>query len=333
MAVNVKIKQEKRLFKKMLNVWDIIEIWNNCCVNSYGNQSVGLLGIQDEWFRIDGDFLNPTKENSFIRMNKIKKFNNFILFDRLNLNRGIILSFEKNDILLSLSYPSTLSEITNFYSLIQNICKKIGNNTFIREDSNGIQNMNLDEIEKYINSDYLNSYQFLNNIYNGNEDETFTFFTIMNPIGIDKKIINNFGMSSINKDNSSINNVMFKFENYLNNLQQTDRFYTIPNCFKKDDKSIICVYSCPPECETIVTIDPEYDFRFYKLSNSQFNNINAVSKYYAIIGYNGKMYQIEYKALIEKLNNYNYYDSNHIIINYTDDDIKDLIETCNVEEL
>ena len=46
------------------------------------------------------------------------------------------------------------------------------------------------------------------------------------------------------------------------------------------------------------------------------------------------MYQIDYEKFIEIFNvNKNYYDSNHIIINYSDSDIKNLIETCDVIKL
>lgn len=335
MAVNVRIKQEKKLFKKILNVFDVIDLWESSCININGDKSVALIGMHDNFFIIDSDFLNLTKENNFRRLEKIKKSNSFILFDRLNLNRGISFTFDNNDILLSLSYPATLSEIKSFYLLIKKICKKVGTDMFNRDDSEGDKIVNVNDIEKFNNIDYSYSYQLLKQLYDKADLETYTIFGIMNPISISKKELGILGFDKLQEDNTVINGIMIKYEQYLNDLQKVDRYYAIPSCYKKNDNFVFCVFPCPPECETIVPLEPEYDFAFYKQFNPGFATVNKINKYYAVIGYNNKMYKIEYKHLLEKFNNENkyYYDSKHIVINYNNDYIEDLIENYDVEEI
>lgn len=331
MAVSIRIKQVKKLFKKNLDVYNIIELWKNSCINSCGGQSVGLIGVCDEYFRIDGDFLNPTKSNNFSRMNKLKASSTFILFDRLNLNRGFDFTFDNNDILLNLNYPATLSEIKSYYNLVNNICKKIGNNVFIRDDYDGSKYVDVSFIEELINKDYINSYNYLKQIYNEPEYITFNLLGVMNPICISKNDLSNLGIGS-SEESESINVVMTNYEKYLNDLQQKDRFFSVPRCYKTDNGTI-CVFPCPPKCETIISTDPEYDVGLYKKLNPDFLGLNNISGYYVTVEYNKKFYQVDYMKFIRMFNDENNYDSKHIVINYSDTDIKDLIDNSDTLEL
>lgn len=186
MAAEIRIKQEKKFLKKCLNIWDIIELRKNSCTNINGDKSNGLIGIHDNFFRIDPDFLNPTDNNYSIRNKKNKKSNAFCLFDRLNLNRGIGLTFDKNDILLRLNYPSTQSEIRSFYALIQNICIKINESKFYRTEYEGENSISIAEIEELYKLDYFGSYNTLKQVYFEGGDKRVNLFEVTNPITITK---------------------------------------------------------------------------------------------------------------------------------------------------
>ena len=96
MSTNVRIKQ-KALFKKKLEMKDIVAL-------------TGLAyGISDDNYRL---IRNEMAENTLI-------------YDENRLARGIDLWLDGTDILLSLSLPTTRSEIWLFYHVITIICNEL----------------------------------------------------------------------------------------------------------------------------------------------------------------------------------------------------------------
>lgn len=288
------------------------------------------MGVQDEFFRIISDFFEQSKENSLKRLNILGQSRNFILFDRNNLNRGISLCFDGIDILLRLNYPATLSDIKSFYFLIQNICKKIGTETFYRDDKDGNHLVNINEINYYIEGDYLFSYNILKRSL---KNETNYIFCVVNPVCISSKELEHIGLSQASDDsNETINTIMNNYENYLNELQSKDLYYATFRCYRKNENFVFGIIPLPTDCETILPLNINDEFTMLKNANPYLFNFDNVNEFYIVMKYNDISYQVKYNDFISDINSQelNYYDATHIIVKYDDSKIKDLVEKYGI---
>ena len=119
-SVTAQIKQ-KSIFKKKLDIDDIINL-------------TGLsYGVSDENFRLIRD----------------EKANHTLIYDKTKLARGIDLWLEGTNIMLSLSLPTSSSEIILFYNVIEKICNKLNISKYLRDD---VQ-VNICDNKKYIKYD------------------------------------------------------------------------------------------------------------------------------------------------------------------------------------
>ncbi len=105
MSVNVRIKQ-KSLFKKKISIEEIIKLTNL----SYG--------ICDENYRLIPDEIGT----------------HTLIYDKNRLARGIDISQDNNETMLTLSLPTTKEEIKLFYNVIDKICTYLKVKTYIREE-------------------------------------------------------------------------------------------------------------------------------------------------------------------------------------------------------
>lgn len=168
MSVMVKIKQ-KSLFKKKLNIEDIIKITNL----SYG--------VCDENYRL---IPNEIADHTLI-------------YDKDRLARGIDISLEGTDIVLLLSLPTSSFEIKKFYEVIEKICNELKIKNYIREE----EKVNLKDNNKFIKYDEEGSILGLKHIQEkigGNEYKRLDIFGVYNPISI--------GLKEIKKIDNSLDN-------------------------------------------------------------------------------------------------------------------------------
>ena len=169
MSVNVRIKQ-KSLFRKKLNIEEIIELTNL----SYG--------VCDENYRIiQNEITNHT-----------------LIYDKNKLARGIDISLDGTDIVLLLSLPTTPSEIRKFYEVIQIICNELNIQNYIREE----EKVSIKDNDKFIKFDEEGSIAGLKDLeekIGQDEYKRFEIFGVYNPISI--------GLKEIKKINNSLNNL------------------------------------------------------------------------------------------------------------------------------
>lgn len=169
MSVNVRIKQ-KSLFRKKLNIEEIIELTNL----SYG--------VCDENYRIiQNEIANHT-----------------LIYDKNKLARGIDISLDGTDIVLLLSLPTTPSEIRKFYEVIQIICNELNIQNYIREE----EKVSIKDNDKFIKFDEEGSIAGLKDLeekIGQDEYKRFEIFGVYNPISI--------GLKEIKKINNSLNNL------------------------------------------------------------------------------------------------------------------------------
>ncbi len=165
MSVSVRIKQ-KSLFKKKLNIEDIIKLINL----SYG--------VCDENYRLIPD----------------KIANHTLIYDKNKLARGIDISLDKTDVVLLLSLPTSSSEIRTFYEVINKICSELKVKTYIREE----EQVSLKDKKKFIKYDEEGSIKGLEDLKENimsDKYKRFEIFGIYNPISIGIKEINEIGTS------------------------------------------------------------------------------------------------------------------------------------------
>lgn len=168
MSVTAIIKQ-KSLFRKKLNIDDIIKLTNL----SYG--------VSDETYRLT---VGETADHTLI-------------YDEKKLARGIDVSFDGTDIVLQLSLPTSSSEIKTFYDTIEKICKELRAKTYIRDGENAL----LSDNNIFIQCDEEGSVAGLESIQEKigqNEYERLEIFGVYNPISI--------GQAEIKRINNSLYN-------------------------------------------------------------------------------------------------------------------------------
>lgn len=169
MSVSVRIKQ-KSLFKKKLNIEEIIKLTNL----SYG--------VSDENYRI---IPNEIAEHTLI-------------YDNNRLARGIDISLDDTDVVLLLSLPTSPSEIRKFYEVIEIICNKFNTQNYIREE----ELVNIKDNEKFIKYDEEGSIAGLEDLQekiSHDEYKRFEIFGVYNPISI--------GINEIKKINNNLYNL------------------------------------------------------------------------------------------------------------------------------
>lgn len=168
MSVSVRIKQ-KGLFKKKLNIEEIIKITNLS------------FGVCDENYRlIKNEIANHT-----------------LIYDENKLARGIDISLDDKDIILLLNLPTSSSEIRTFYDVIEKICNELNIKQYIREE----ETVSLNDKEKFIEYDEKGSIAGLESLQKEIEKDNYKsleIFGIYNPISI--------GLNEIKKINNSLDN-------------------------------------------------------------------------------------------------------------------------------
>lgn len=191
MSVNVKISQ-KGIFKKNLVLKDLIQHGFN----------YGIIG-----------------ERYVLSQNKISDY--VIIYDSNFIARGIDISVEnKNTVSLSISLPTSLEEIKNFYKIVSDICAKFKVKSFIRDD----KKEQVLDIEKFIDLDKRASIDALDDIavkLDSNYTDMY-IFGALHPIAIGEKEIR-----YINR------NILDNFRDFLHSKQKIDANYAEPHFYKK----------------------------------------------------------------------------------------------------
>lgn len=270
MSVNVRLKQ-KSLFKKKLNIDEIIKILNlpyGACDENY-------------------------------RLNRNEIANHTLIYDENNLARGIDLSLDGTDILLSLSLPTSKEEIRCFYDVIDRLCNELKIQKYIRDD----EQVNIKDKEKFIKDDESGSICGLESIQeriSKNEYNHFEIFGIYNPISI--------GIKEIKEINNNLDN----FSSFLNRIQSLDVYYAAPRVYKVHDR-LIGIYAIGLNIPSVVPIKPYIVL----------NQIQGIEEWYVMLK-EGKT--IKYEDFINNIDKGEYYDANHIIVTLNDKKIDMLID-------
>lgn len=263
------------------------------------NQDISVLEIA----KLKGLKYGVLDNNYTLDRDKIEK--NTILYDPYVIARGIEVSIEDNNVYLSMSLPTTSSEILLFYELVECICHEYDYEELYHDK----EQIDLKDIYCFIELDKEASLHALlemeQKLETGEMNAIFVFGAL-NPITLGKE------------EFKEINGTLEGFESLLDRLQQLDVFYAGPLLYQRSDSSIFGVYFVGEDIQTVVPLNPDLPFhrRF------------QVESYYVMIP---DKKTVRYEDFINHVKQVGYYDENHIIISLNHDMIEDLVINYSVD--
>lgn len=275
MSVNVRIKQ-KSFLRKKVDLQEILKIIHL----SYG--------VCDENYRL---IKNQTAQHTLI-------------YDETKLARGIDLSIECSDILLTLSLPTSKEEIRCFYDTIEKVCKHLKLKSYFREG----EKVSIKNYERFIEADERGSISGLEDLQtriDQKEYSHFEIFGVYHPISIGRKEIDEIG------------NSLDRFSDFLNRIQQEDVYYAAPKVYKIKDH-LIGIYAIGANISSVVPTKPYIVL----------NQIQGIEDWYVMLK-EGKA--VKYEDFINNISESKYYDSNHLVVTLTEKEIDVLIQNYLVE--
>lgn len=85
MEIGIKIKQSE----SKIDIYRIEELWKNACTNALEGKTNPRIGVQDEFYRMQLQFINTSKEYDEKKSQSFDTAEVFILFDKNNYGSGI----------------------------------------------------------------------------------------------------------------------------------------------------------------------------------------------------------------------------------------------------
>jgi len=241
-------------------------------------------------------------ENYCLKENELDEYS--LLYDPDKLARGIEISFDDSDINLKMSLPTTAGEIHLFYDLTEAICAKLKVKEYLRDD---VPASPADK-ERFVSADIIASADALMSIrekIEKGETDRFIILGVTNPISLNLK-----EMEEISEDFDN-------FEKLLNRLQQMDVYYANPHVYSRPDQSIFGCYAIGEEILSVVPTQP-----YILMSNLD------IKEWYVLMPENTI---VLYEDFIENVIIRDYYDSNHVIVCLTHEEIKNFKEKYRTE--
>ena len=327
MGIEIKIKQPE----SKIDIYRIEELWKNACTNAFEGETNPRIGVQDDFYRMQLQFINTSKEYDEKKSQSFDIAKVFILFDKNNYGSGIQLWFEDDNICMWTSFPTTYSEIVSLYKLVNIICNESSIKEFYRGSVGEFELVDISQlnwfIELGINDTLLMLDRMKKNIIEG-DDSNISINGVVNPLSIRLENLKDWGMDLPLEGNmENITTVMKNYETFMNEIQQRDLFYAVFKLYqiKKDEETVINGYiSVATDCDTILPIEPEGEFYF--VANRY--DTSKINKFYATVeNSEGKLVEIEYEEFLKKIDfeKREKYDGKHFIVILSPDDIEELI--------
>lgn len=329
MGIEIKIKQPEN----KIDIYRIEELWKKACTNAFEGETNPRIGVQDDFYRMQLQFINTSKEYDEKKSQTFDTANVYILFDKNNYGSGIQLWFEDDNICMWTSFPTTYSEIVSLYKLVNIICNESGTKEFYRGSVGEFELVDISQlnwfIELGINDTLLMLDRMKKNILEGDaSDGNISINGVVNPLSITLENLKEWGIDLPLEGNmQNITTVMKNYETFMNEIQQRDLFYAVFKLYqiKKDENTVINGYiSVAADCDTILPIEPEGEFYF--VANRY--DTSKINKFYATVeNSEGKLVEIEYEEFLKKIDfeKREKYDGKHFIIRLSADDIEELI--------
>ena len=329
MGIEIKIKQPE----SNIDIYRIEELWKNACTNAFEGETNPRIGVQDEFYRMQLQFINTSKEYDEKKSQSFDTANVFILFDKNNYGSGIQLWFEDDNIRMWTSFPTTYSEIVSLYKLVNIICDEFNIKEFYRGSVGEFELVDISQLDWFIelgiNDTLLMLDRMKKQIIEGEDRNGYVAINgVVNPLSITLDNLKSWGIDLPLVDNmENITTVMKNYESFMNEIQQRDLFYAVFKLYQvnKDEKQCINGYiSVATDCDTVLPQDPTSEFYF---AANRYDT-SKIDKFYATVeNSEGKLVEIEYEEFLKKIDfeKREKYDGNHFIVILSTGDIEELI--------
>lgn len=221
----------------------------------------------------------------------------YVLYDPYRLGRGIEVYIEDNELHLAYYLPATPFEMDLFYDLVRYVCDKVKVPYFKRNQ----EIVRIENVYDFIDIDKQQSIALLNTLKQKlQEDEYVYLFGVRNQICIGQK------------EYAIFKNDLDVFEQYLHDIQNQKYIYATPICLNVEENHVIASYPIKDETRYVIPITPEimYD-PGCELKGFYF------SPFYTFIPFDD---------FISHIQDYTYYDSNHILVTFNKHFLFDLIQ-------
>ena len=295
MSVDIRINQ-KGLMKKKLDLAFVNEI----CMNHDLN-----LGIPNEAFAVNEYYGDDDITNIEL-----------VLYNPMKLGRGFtfLVAENKNDCSLRVNNPSTADDIGTFFKVVKYVMDELKADTYIRDDSETVKASELAYEEELITK--WNEEQLFETI---NRDDDLTIYGAKYPIAIEPETIQHF--RSVDRAV-----LMDEFADYLDQKQEGDYFYIVPEILTNDKEEFLGSYPIPEGVETIFPLTPSvpliYGIDTIKVDYWRVSVGMIVGNGY-VEGAN-----VEFSEFIEKcqIAKKPHFDNNNVIVKITKLDIENLVK-------
>lgn len=329
MGIEIKIKQPE----SNIDIYRIEELWKNACTNAFEGETNPRIGVQDEFYRMQLQFINTSKEYDEKKSQSFDTEKVFILFDKNNYGSGIQLWFEDDNICMWTSFPTTYSEIVSLYKLVNIICDEFNIKEFYRGSVGEFELVDISQLDWFIelgiNDTLLMLDRMKKQIIEGEDRNGYVAINgVVNPLSITLDNLKSWEIDLPLVDNmENITTVMKNYESFMNEIQQRDLFYAVFKLYQvhKDEKQCINGYiSVATDCDTVLPQDPTSEFYF---AANRYDT-SKIDKFYATVeNSEGKLVEIEYEEFLKKIDfeKREKYDGNHFIVILSTGDIEELI--------
>ncbi len=329
MGIEIKIKQPE----SKIDIYRIEELWKNACTNAFEGETSPRIGVADEFYRMQFEFISTSKEYKENKSQIFGTVNDYILFDNNNYGSGIQLWFEDDNICMRASFPTTYSEITSLYKLVNIMCNECNTKEFYRGSVGEFELVDTSQlnwfVELGINDTLIMLDRMKKNMLEGDaSSENISINGVVNPLSITLENLKDWGMDLPLEENmENITAVMKNYETFMNEIQKKDLFYAVFKLYqiKKDEETVINGYiSVATNCDTILPVDPKTEF-YFGVNRYDTSKIN---KFYAMVeNSEGKTVYIEYNEFLKKIDfdKREKYDGKHFIVRFSTSDIEKII--------
>lgn len=231
---------------------------------------------------------------------------NMILYAPDMIGRGIDFRIESDGIFLRLSIPSGNNEIKIFYDLIKDVAEMFTTEVFVR---NGVE-VKVEDINKYQEEDIKESVAALTEVkadFDKGEVDRYTIFGALNPLVL--------GQTEIKRIDCDLDSL----DKYLHEVQNTDAYFAAPTLYYYGSE-IIGVYAVKEYIAHILPKKP-----YVALPDGK-----EVKDFYVKCTESPEDI-VRYKDLYKNLRNTKYYDADHIVVEISGEDIKNILTKHRVK--
>lgn len=255
-----------------------------------------------------GDNLSYGVMDEYYRLNDGNTGDYTVIYSRENIGRGFEVCFMEKSIELHLPYPNSVHDIELFHMTVVRLCKLCGTRRF---DYDG-QMADINQIEHFIQRDISTSVQALEHeaqLISSGKTGNVTLFGACNPLSIGIREVERFGGD------------VHKFGEWLNEKQQLDAYYAVPHFYLDDESEAFGVFAIAANVVSIIPIEAKKPMGFDDIE---------VNNWYVYLAHTGEETagRVSYDRFIEYVNsldNVEYYDDEHVVINLTEDDVNKLV--------